>query len=79
MENDYEDLKIAFYKESNWFVINSYDVIITAIIIIGIFNFIMYLGIKHCCLFCYELCCSSSKNNDNKENLSKKEMKQKAE
>ena len=79
MENDYEDLKIAFYKESNWFVINSYDVIITAIIIIGIFNFIMYLGIKHCCLFCYELCCNSNKKNDNKENLTKKEMKPKAE
>ena len=75
MKNEYEDLKIVFYKNNNWFIINNFDIIIISLIIIFIFFFLLIFFMKKilCPICC--CCCDSSSLNENKTKQNEKKIK----
>lgn len=76
MKNEYEDLKIVFYKNNNWFIINNFDIIIISLIIIFIFFFLLILFIKKIlCPICCSCCCDFSSLNENKTKQKEKKIK----
>ena len=76
MKNEYEDLKIVFYKNNNWFIINNFDIIIISLIIIFIFFFLLILFIKKIlCPICCSCCCDFSSLNENKTKEKEKKIK----
>lgn len=74
MKNEYEDLKIVFYKNNNWFIINNFDIIIISLIIIFIFFFLLIFFMKKilCPICC---CCDFSSLNENKTKQKEKKIK----
>ena len=76
MKNEYEDLKIVFYKNNNFFIINNFNIIIIFLIIIFIFFFLLILFIKKIlCPICCSCCCDFSSLNENKTKQKEKKIK----